>query len=465
MMPMDVEAPEQLFNIEAEQSVLGAVLLDNTAWDRVAGLIGEADFFRADHRLIWRHLGRMVEANLKADVVTVAESMESTGDFDKVEKCLAYLAALAQNTPSAANAHRYAGIVREYALLRRLASTALVIHDSTRERGGLSVAEILDRAQGRIMEVAEAARHQAAEFASVTDLLPQAIDHINAMFQKSDSTGLVGVPTGFSELDEKTLGFEPGDLIIVAARPSMGKTGFALNIAEHVAAWPDCGPAAVFSMEMNASQLMFRLLSKASGINAQQLKRGRLREDDWPRLTHAVGVLGRLPMHINEQSNMSINELRAAARRLHRSCGGLGLIVVDYLQLMAGSGRAENRALELSDISRSLKGLAKELHLPVIALSQLNRGLENRPNKRPIMSDLRDSGAIEQDADTILFIYRDEYYNPDSADRGMAEIIIGKQRNGPTGTIRLGFDQELVRFYDLPAGYVPADREEGGGRE
>lgn len=460
------EVKEQLFNVEAEQSVLGSVMLDNTSWDRVADLIGEADFYVADHRFIWRHMARLIESNRVADVVTVAESLEAAGEFDKIKNCLGYLADLASNTPSSANARRYAEIVREYALLRRLASTALVIHDSTRARGGLTAHEIVDRAQGRIMEVAEGARHEQAEFAAVADLIKPALSHIDDMYQKSGSGELVGVPTGFAELDRMTLGFEAGDLIILAARPSMGKTGMALNMAEHVALTRR-GPVAVFSMEMNANQLMFRLLSKASGVNAQRLKLGRLRDEEWPKLAQAARQLDSLPLHINEQSNMSINELRAAARRLHRSSGGLGLIVVDYLQLMAGSGRVENRSLEISEISRSLKGLAKELHLPIIALSQLNRGLENRTSKRPIMSDLRDSGAIEQDADIIMFIYRDEYYNPDTSEPGVAEIIISKQRNGPTGTVRLGFESELVRFTNLETWYTPPAHEDKpvrGGR-
>ncbi|MBM4189627.1 MAG: replicative DNA helicase [Betaproteobacteria bacterium] len=434
-------------SIEAEQSVLGGLMLDNSAWERVVDLIGEADFYRADHRAIWRQMARLIDQNAAADAITVAEALESHNQIDQVGG-LAYIASLVANTPSAANIRRYAEIVRERALLRRLASVGGDIADAAYNPAGRSASDILDHAEAKVFEIREAGARAASGFLEIKPLLIDAVNRIDELYNRDSDSDVTGVPTGFADLDSRTSGMQPGDLIIVAGRPSMGKTALSLNIAEHVALDARL-PVAVFSMEMGASQLVMRMLGSVGRLDQHKLRTGRISDDDWPRLTHALGRLDEAPLFIDETPGLTVMEMRARARRLARTCGGkLGLIVVDYLQLMSGSqsGREENRATELSEISRSLKGLAKELHVPVIALSQLNRALEQRPNKRPVMSDLRESGAIEQDADLILFIYRDEVYNPDSADRGTAELIIGKQRNGPIGTVRLTFLGEHTRF-------------------
>jgi replicative DNA helicase len=434
-------------SIEAEQSVLGGLMLDNAAWERVADQINEIDFYRADHRAIWQHIARLLDQGKPADVVTVAESLENAGRLDDTGG-LAYLAMLAENTPSAANIRRYAEIVRERSLLRRLAEVGNDIADSAFRPEGRSASDILDAAESKVFDIREAGARAASGFLPLKPLLVDAVNRIDELYNRDSDSDVTGVPTGFVDLDSKTSGLQPGDLVIVAGRPSMGKTAFSLNIAEHVALNSHL-PVAVFSMEMGASQLVMRMLGSVGKLDQHKLRTGKISDDDWPRLTHALGQLDEAPIHIDETPGLTVMEMRARARRLARTCGGkLGLIVVDYLQLMSGSsnGREENRATELSEISRSLKGLAKELHVPLIALSQLNRALENRPNKRPVMSDLRESGAIEQDADVILFIYRDEVYNPDSPDRGTAEIIIGKQRNGPIGTVRLTFLGEHTRF-------------------
>lgn len=432
-------------SVEAEQSVLGALLLDNHAWERVADMLGEVDFYRADHRLIWRQITRLIDQNKPADAVTVAEQLEQHNQLDEAGG-LVYLTTLVGNTPSAANIRRYAEIVRERALLRRLVEVGGDIADSAYNPVGRSASDILDQAESKVFEIREAGARATSGFLPLKPLLIDAVNRIDELYNRDSESDVTGVPTGFTDLDTKTSGLQPGDLIIVAGRPSMGKTAFSLNIAENVAL--DTGlPVAVFSMEMGAAQLVMRMLSSVGRLDQHKLRTGRITDDDWPRLTHALGRLDEAPVHIDETPGLTVMEMRARARRLARACGGkLGLIVVDYLQLMSGSGRDENRATELSEISRSLKSLAKELHVPLIALSQLNRALEQRPNKRPVMSDLRESGAIEQDADVILFIYRDEVYNTDSPDRGTAEIIISKQRNGPIGSVRLTFLAEYTRF-------------------
>ncbi len=440
-------------SVEAEQSVLGGLLLENHAWERVADLINEQDFYRADHRAIWRQIVRLIDENKPADVVTVAESLESHNQLDNVGG-LAYLAALAQNTPSAANIRRYAEIVRERAVLRKLAEVGGEIADSAYNTGGRSAGQILDEAEAKVFEIKEAGAKSSQGFLSMQPLLMEVVTRIDELYNRENPNDVTGVPTGFTDLDSKTSGLQPGDLIIVAGRPSMGKTAFSLNIAENVALDSNMS-VAVFSMEMGATQLVMRMLGSVGRLDQHKLRTGRIGEDDWPRLTHALGRLNETPFFIDESPGLTAMEVRARARRLARQCKEdrpLGLIVLDYIQLMSGSGNGENRATEISDISRSLKSLAKELHVPVIALSQLNRSLEQRPNKRPIMSDLRESGAIEQDADVILFIYRDEVYNPDSEDKGTAEIIIGKQRNGPIGTVRLTFLGEFTRFESFSAG-------------
>ncbi len=438
-------------SVEAEQAVLGGLLLDNGAWDRIADLVGEADFYRQDHRQILRAVALLVDAGKPADAVTVAEALRNRGELENAGG-LAYLAALTGNTPSAANIRRYAEIVRERAVLRRLVDTATQIADSAYAPAGKSASQLLDEAEARVFEIAEAGHRGGAGFQKLKPLLVQAMERIDELYHRDSDSDVTGLPTGFTDLDSKTSGLQPGDLVIVAGRPSMGKTAFSLNIAESVAI--DLGlPVAVFSMEMASQQLVMRMMGSVGRLDQHKLRTGRLDEDDWPRLTHALAKLDEAPLFIDETPALNALELRARARRLMRECGKLGLIVVDYLQLMSASSQGENRATEISEISRSLKALAKELHCPVIALSQLNRSLEQRPNKRPVMSDLRESGAIEQDADVILFIYRDEVYNPDSQDKGRAEVIIGKQRNGPIGTVGLTFLGQYTRFENLASGY------------
>ena len=376
--------------------------------------------------------------------MTVAESLESTAQLSGVGG-IAYLGALAQNTPSAANIRRYAEIVRERAVMRKLVEIGTGIADSAFSPQGRDAAQLLDEAEARIFEIAEGGKRSTQGFVDIKVLLPQVADRIDQLFQRDNASDVTGIPTGFSDLDSMTSGLQPGDLVIVAGRPSMGKTAFSLNMAENVAL--DSGlPVAVFSMEMGATQLAMRMIGSVGRLDQHRMRTGRLEDEDWVRLTTALGKLNDAPMFIDESAGLNALEVRARARRLHRQCGKLGLIVIDYLQLMSATRQGENRATEISEISRALKSLAKELDVPVVALSQLNRGLEQRPNKRPVMSDLRESGAIEQDADVILFIYRDQVYNPDSPDKGTAEIIIGKQRNGPIGTVRLTFLGEHTRF-------------------
>lgn len=432
-------------SIEAEQSVLGGLMLDNQAWDKVADIITESDFYRQDHQLIYQHISRLIEQNKPADVITVAESLENSAQLQHAGG-LAYIGAIAQNTPSAANIRRYAEIVRERSIMRKLAQVSTQITDSAYNPAGRSAGDLLDEAESRIFEIAEQSAHGKQGFIDIQPLLKQVVERIELLYNRSNPSDITGVPSGFSDLDQKTSGFQPGDLIIVAGRPSMGKTAFALNIGEHVAL-ETSKPVAVFSMEMGGAQLAMRMLGSIGRLDQHKMRTGQLNDDDWPRLTHALGKLNDAPIFIDESAGLNSLELRARARRLYRQHEGLGLIIIDYLQLMSStSPNSENRAAEISEISRSLKALAKELQVPVIALSQLNRGLEQRPNKRPIMSDLRESGAIEQDADVILFIYRDEVYNPDTPDKGIAEIIIGKQRNGPIGKVDLTFLGEFTRF-------------------
>ena len=431
-------------SVEAEQSLLGGLLLDNQAFDRVADIVSGQDFYRDDHRRIYRHIVKLVEAAKPADVVTVSESIEASEDKDKTGGP-AYLGALAQNTPSAHNIRRYAEIVRERAIQRKLIEVGTGIADNALNPMGKDVGQLLDEAESRVFEIAEAGARGHQGLVEIQPILAQVMERIDMLFHRDNPSDITGIATGFSDLDQRTSGLQPGDLVIVAGRPSMGKTAFALNIAEHVAV-NDRLPVAVFSMEMAGSQLAMRMLGSIGRLDQMKLRTGRLTDDDWSRLTDAVGKVHDAPIHIDETPALNCLELRARARRMHRQFGALGLVVVDYLQLMSSTSMGENRATEISEISRSLKALAKELHVPVVALSQLNRGLEQRPNKRPVMSDLRESGAIEQDADVILFIYRDEVYNPESADKGKAEIIIGKQRNGPIGMVNLTFLGEYTRF-------------------
>lgn len=437
-------------SIEAEQSVLGGLLLDNSAWDRIADFLSEADFYRFDHRVIFQCIARLISDTKPADVITVYEMLQIAGKAEEVGG-LAYLNSLAQNTPSAANIRRYAEIVRERGVLRKLVTVADEIATAAFAPKGREVRELLDEAESKVFAIAEEGARGQKGFQEIQPLLTQVVERIDELYHRDATTDVTGVPTGFIDLDRMTSGMQPGDLIIVAGRPSMGKTAFSLNIGEHVAVEQGL-PVAVFSMEMAGTQLAMRMLGSVGRLDQHRLRTGRLLDEDWPRLTHAIQRMNDAQLFIDETPALNPMELRARSRRLARQCGQLGLIIIDYLQLMSGSGGGENRATEISEISRSLKGLAKELNCPVIALSQLNRSLEQRPNKRPVMSDLRESGAIEQDADVILFIYRDEVYNPDSQDKGTAEIIIGKQRNGPIGTVRLTFLGQFTKFDNFSGG-------------
>jgi replicative DNA helicase len=431
-------------SIEAEQALLGGLLLDNQAWDRIGDLVSEVDFYRDDHRRIFRHISKLVELGKPADVVTVFESIEKSGEVEQAGG-LAYLGEIANNTPSAANIRRYAEIVRERAVLRQLVTVGDSIAASALNPLGKDAKKILDEAESRIFEIAEAGGRGTQGFSPIQPLLTQVVDRIQELYDRDNPSDITGVPTGYHDLDSMTSGLQPGDMVIVAGRPSMGKTAFALNMAEHVGVTLGL-PVAIFSLEMPGTQLAMRFLASLGRLDQQRVRNGRLNDDEWGRLTHALGKLHEAPIHIDETGGINAVDLRARARRLYRQCGKLGLIVIDYLQLMSASSQGENRATEISEISRSIKSLAKELSVPIVALSQLNRELEKRPNKRPVMSDLRESGAIEQDADLILFLYRDEVYNPDTSEKGVAELILGKHRNGPIGTVPLTFLHEYTRF-------------------
>jgi replicative DNA helicase len=432
-------------SIDAEQSVLGGLLIDNGAFDKIGDVVTDGDFYRDDHRRIFRHVSRLIERGKPADVVTVDEAIKVSEDKDKTGG-ITYLAALAGNTPSAHNVRRYAEIVRECAVLRKLIEVSTEIADSALNRMGKEVGQLLDEAESKVFQIAEAGARTRQGFIEIQPLLTQVMERIDLLYHKDNPSDITGIPTGYRDLDRETSGLQPGDLIIIAGRPSMGKTALALNMAEH-AAVENKLPVAIFSMEMSGSQLAMRMLGSIGRLDQHKLRTGRLSDDDWNRLTNAVGKLHDAPILVDESGALNALELRARARRLHRQYGHLGLIVVDYLQLMQATSQGENRATEISEISRSLKSLAKELKVPVVALSQLSRAVEQRTGpKRPIMSDLRESGAIEQDADLILAIYREEVYTPDTPEKGVAEIIILKQRNGPIGTIKLTFLGEYTRF-------------------
>lgn len=429
-------------SIQAEQSVIGGLMLDNSAWDQVADRVSDQDFYRRDHRMIFNAIRTLVDQSNPYDVITLSEWLDKQNELDAAGG-LAYLGTLAKNTPSAANIRAYADIVREYSVLRQLIGVGTDIANAAYFPEGRESKELLDFAESQVFQIAEQGARGNKGFTSIKDLLTTAVDKIDELFHRDDP--ITGVPTGWTDFDMMTAGMQPSDLVIVAGRPSMGKTTFAMNIAEN-AAIKEKVPTAVFSMEMPGEQLAMRMMSSLGHIDQHKIRTGKLEDDDWPRLTSAVSILAEAPLYIDDTPALNPTELRARARRLKRE-HGLGLIVIDYLQLMQGSSsKGENRTAEISEISRGLKALAKELSVPVIALSQLNRSLEQRPNKRPIMSDLRESGAIEQDADVIVFIYRDEVYNDESPDKGAAEIIIGKQRNGPIGTTRLTFLGKYTRF-------------------
>src|SRR5690625_3618935 len=428
-------------SLEAEQAVLGGLMLENRAWEQIADRLNEEDFYRHDHRLLFRGIKALSENYQPVDVLTLSEYLREQGVLDEAGG-MAYLGGLARDTPSAANIQAYADIVRERSVLRQLIQAGTEIVSTGFQPEGRESAELLDTAERLIFQIAEQTNRSQEGFISVKDVLPTVIDRIDHLYQQESA--ITGLATGWTDFDDMTSGLQNGDLVIVAARPSMGKTSFAMNVAEAVAMRGDL-PVAVFSMEMPADQLALRMLSSLGRIEMQRVRTGKLQDEDWPRLTSALNLMSNAKLFIDDSAGLSPTEMRARARRLKRE-HGLGLIVVDYLQLMQVPGFKENRTAEISEISRALKGMAKELDVPVIALSQLNRSLEQRPNKRPVMSDLRESGAIEQDADIIVFIYRDEVYNEDSPDKGVAEIIIGKQRNGPIGSLKLTFLGKYTRF-------------------
>jgi len=428
-------------SIEAEQAVLGGVMLDNQAWDKICDNINEEDFYRFDHRVIFRSLQTLAGRSSPFDVLTVSEILKEHGELDKIGGEV-YLFQLAKNTPSAANIVAYAKIVRERSILRQLISTANNIAESAFNVNGRDTTELLDEAERKIFSIAEQSSRGSGPL-NVKEFLSKAVDRIDALSQSGHT--ITGLETGFADLDNLTSGLQKADLVIIAGRPSMGKTLLAMNIAEH-AAIKFTKPVLVFSLEMPGDALVMRMISSLGRIDQHRLRTGQLEDQDWPRITSAVSMLSEAPLFIDDTPAISPAELRARARRVARDQGQLGLIVVDYLQLMQVPGMSENRTLEVSEISRSLKALAKELSVPVIALSQLNRSLESRSDKRPVMSDLRESGSIEQDADLIAFIYRDEVYYEDSPDKGIAEIIIAKQRNGPIGKVRLTFLGKYTKF-------------------
>lgn len=431
-------------SLEAEQSVLGGLMLEEHAWDRAAEIVTEGDFYRRDHRLIFKAIALLAEESKPRDALTVSETLNRMGELEEAGG-IAYLGEIVKNTASAANIAAYAEIVRERSVLRQLIRASYEISDAAYQPQGATSDEILDQAERKIFAIAEQQTKGDGPQA-LRPLLARTVNRIEQLFSSNDP--LTGLSTGFADLDTKTAGLQKGDLVIVAARPSMGKTTFAMNLVENV--MMNGAPVLVFSMEMPADSIVMRMLSSLGRIDQTRVRSGKLEEEDWPRLTSTMAMMSDKQLFIDDTPALSPTEVRARARRIARDCGGaLGLVMVDYLQLMRVPGLENNRVNEISEISRSLKGLAKELNCPVIALSQLNRSLEQRPNKRPVMSDLRESGAIEQDADVIMFIYRDEVYNPESQDKGTAEIIIGKQRNGPIGMLRLAFFGRYTRFEDL----------------
>ena len=451
-MSLDKHLPENLRvppnSVEAEQAVIGGLLLNNSAWDDVAERVGAQDFYRKAHRQIFAVIAQLVEEENPCDLVTVSQALTQLGQLDDIGG-MTYLSELARNTPSAANITAYAEIVRERSILRQLIRVSHEVSDNAFRPEGRKSLEILDLAESAIFEIAEQQKKGTGP-QDIKSVLKKTVDRIDELYKNKSS--LTGVTTGFDELDKMTGGLQPADMVVIAGRPSMGKTTFAMNLCENVAIKAG-KPVLVFSMEMPADSIVMRMLASLGRINQTSVRTGQLEQDDWPRITSAIHMLSEQKFFIDDTPALSPLEMRARARRVARECGGeLGCIMVDYLQLMQVPG-VENRVNEISEISRSLKGIAKELNCPVLALSQLNRSLEQRPNKRPVMSDLRESGAIEQDADLITFLYRDEVYNPETNEKGVAEVIIGKQRNGPIGTVRLAFQGQFSRFDDLAPEY------------
>lgn len=431
-------------SLEAEQSVLGGLLLDNQAWDRVAEKVVGQDFYSRAHRLIFAAMTSLAAQNKPLDLITVSEHLERDNELDNAGG-FAYLGEIARNTPSAANIHAYADIVRERAVIREMIGVANEIAESGFDPQGRSSEELLDMAESRVFKIAESRTNANEGPQILTSILEKTVDRIEKLFGQPHD-GVTGVSTGFNDLDKMTAGLQKSDLVIVAARPSMGKTTFAMNLAEYAAMTQE-KPVLIFSLEMPSEQIMMRMLASLGRIDQTKIRTGQLDDEDWARLSSTMGLLmEKGKMYIDDSSGLTPTEVRSRARRVAREHGGISMIMVDYLQLMTVPGMQDNRTLEIAEISRSLKALAKELECPVVALSQLNRSLEQRSDKRPVNSDLRESGSIEQDADLIMFIYRDEVYHDDSADKGTAEIIIGKQRNGPIGRVRLTFQGHFSRF-------------------
>jgi replicative DNA helicase len=436
-------------SLESEQAVLGSLMLDNRSYDQVVDLIGEQDFYRDDHRAIFRETRALIEKGRAADTVTVGERLRLS---EKRDIPLTYVVSLVANTPSSHNVRRYAEVVRERSIMRSLFSASRRIQELVCDSRGREVKQMLDEAQTLIIAAGESRLPGRTDFVDLKSLLSGILDFVDdqhTKFLRGELGEVTGLSTGFADLDRMTSGLHPGQLVVLAARPSMGKSALSLNIGEHAARTTNKS-VLYFSMEMGNREQGLRIIAGNAGVHVHRLISGRVYESEWPRVVGAVGRLNDVPLYFNEAGGVPISELRAMTRRARREHGELALVVVDYLQLMvAESSNESNRAMQLAEISRGLKLLAKELNVPVLALSQLNREVEKRPNKRPVMSDLRDSGAIEQDADVVLFIYRDEVYNAASADRGSAEIIIGKQRNGPIGTIRLTFRADQTRFHNF----------------
>ena len=429
-------------SIEAELAILGGLLINNSVWEHVSERVSEDDFYRKDHRMIFHAIAALDDDGQPYDVVTVAEWLENHQQLDDAGG-LTFLATLAERTPGVSNVKAYADIVRKRSILRQLIQATSKISETVYNPQGLTNEQILDSAEQSVFEIAEKESKGRRNYDTIKDLLVSALDKIDELFHRDSP--ITGVATGFEALDEKTAGFQPSDLIIIAGRPSMGKTALAINIAEH-AVIKDKLTVVVFSMEMPGDSLAMRMMSSLGRIDQHKIRTGKLKDEDWPRLTSAVEILKDANLFIDDTPALTPSEIRARCRRIYREQDGLDLVIIDYLQLMQVAGNTENRATEISEISRSLKAMAKELKVPVVALSQLNRSLEQRPNKRPVMSDLRESGAIEQDADVIIFIYRDEVYNEDTVEKGKAEIIIAKQRNGPIGKVILTFLGQYTRF-------------------
>lgn len=440
-------------SVEAEQAVLGGLMLENNAWDTVADIITSEDFYRADHRLIFGAIAQLSDAGQPRDPVTISEQLAINAQLEQAGG-LDYLGQLARETPSAANIRAYADIVRERAMLRELISVGGEIAGSAHDTSGRSATDLVDEAERRVFEIAERGKRRGSGFMPIRQILSPTIDRLDELHNSPGD--ITGISSGFSELDKMTAGLQPGDLIVVAGRPSMGKTSLAMNIAENAALGKTPSPAAIFSMEMSSDQVALRMISSLGQLDQSKLRTGRFRDDDWPTITSTIALMSEAPIFIDDTPALNPTEVRARARRVKRE-HGLGLIVLDYLQLMQVAGSTENRATEISEISRGLKALARELEVPVIALSQLNRSVEQRTDKKPVMSDLRESGAIEQDADLIMFIYRDEVYDKESPRKGIADIIVAKQRNGPIGEFPLTFRGQYTRFDD----YIPDTYSEG----